>query len=131
MLSVRQLLFDSGRTPALIREAESGASAASATRNQIEQAVVSGARQAYFGMLAAEQVFLARTQRQDLAALNLRGAQARYREGIASKADVTEAEVELANAQLDLIRARNGVDLAYASLNNALGLPPNECRPKK
>ena len=123
-LSVRQLLFDSGRTPALIREAESGASAASATRNQIEQAVVFGARQAYFRVLAAEQVFLARTQGQDLAALNLRAAQARYQEGVAPKADVTKAEVELANAQLDLIRARNGVDLAYASLNNALGLPP-------
>jgi TolC family type I secretion outer membrane protein len=123
-LGVRQLLFDSGRTPALIRGAESGAGAASATRDQVEQAVVFGARQAYFGVLAAEQVFLARTQGQELAALNLRAAQARYREGIAPKADVTKAEVELANAQLDRIRARNGVDLAYASLNNALGLPP-------
>jgi outer membrane protein len=123
-LSVRQLLFDSGRTPGLIREAESGADAASATRDQVEQAVVFGARQAYFGVLAAEQVFLARAQGQELAALNLSAAQARYREGIAPKADVTKAEVELANAQLDLIRGRNGVDLAYASLNNALGLPP-------
>jgi TolC family type I secretion outer membrane protein len=123
-LSVRQLLFDSGRTPALIREAESGAGAASATRDQVEQAVVFGARQAYFGVLAAEQVLLARTQGQELAALNLRAAQARYQEGVAPKADVTKAEVELANAQLDAIRARNGVQLAYASLNNALGLPP-------
>ena len=123
-LSVRQLLFDSGRTPALIREAEAGTGAASATRDQVEQSVVFGARQAYFGVLAAEQVFLARTQGQELAAFNLRAAQARHREGVAPKADVTKAEVELANAQLDVIRARNGVDLAYASLSNALGLPP-------
>jgi len=123
-LSVRQLLFDSGRTPALIREAEAGTDAVSATRDQVEQSVVFGARQAYFGVLAAEQVFLARTQGQELAAFNLRAAQARHREGVAPKADVTKAEVELANAQLDVIRARNGVDLAYASLSNALGLPP-------
>jgi len=123
-LSVRQLLFDSGRTPALIRQAESGASATLATRDQVEQVVVFGARQAYFGVLSTEQVLLVRTQGQELAALNLRAAQARYQEGIAPKADVTKAEVEFANAQLDAIRAQNGVQLAYASLNNAVGLPP-------
>jgi len=123
-LSVRQLLFDSGRTSALIRQAESGASATLATRDQVEQVVVFGARQAYFGVLSAEQVLLARAQGQELSALNLRVAQARYQEGVAPKADVTKAEVELANAQLDLIRAENGVGLAYATLNNALGLPP-------
>ena len=123
-LSVHQLLFDSGRTPALIRGAELEAGAALATHDQVEQVVVFGARQSYFGVLAAEQVLLARTQRQELAALNLKAAQARYQEGIAPKADVTKAEVELATAQLDAIRAQNGVQLAYASLNNALGLPP-------
>ena len=123
-LNVRQLLFDSGRTPALISQAESGASATLATRDQVEEVVVFGARQAYFGVLAAEQVLLARAQGQELAALNLRVAQVRYQEGVAPKADVTKAEVEVANAQLDLIRAENGVGLAYAMLNNALGLPP-------
>jgi len=123
-LSVHQLLFDSGRTPALIRGAELEAGAALATHDQVEQVVVFGARQSYFGVLAAEQVLLARTQGQELAALNLKAAQARYQEGIAPKADVTKAEVELATAQLDAIRAQNGVHLAYASLDDALGLPP-------
>jgi TolC family type I secretion outer membrane protein len=122
-LSVRQLLFDSGRTPALIHEAESGRDAISATRDEVEQAVVFGARQSYFGVLAAGQVLEAQTQARDLSALHLKVAQARYQEGIAPKADVTKAEVELSNAELDLIRAQNGVSLAYAALSNALGLP--------
>jgi len=122
-LSVRQLLFDSGRTTALIREAKLGASAALATRDEVEQAVVFGARQTYFGVLAAEQVLEAQTQARDLSALHLKVAQARYQEGIAPKADVTKTEVELANAELDLIRAQSGVSLAYAALSNALGLP--------
>jgi len=122
-LSMRQLLFDSGRTPALIHEAESGRDAISATRDEVEQAVVFGARQTYFGVLAAGQVLEAQTQARDLSALHLKVAQARYQEGIAPKADVTKAQVELANAELDLIRAQSGVSLAYAALSNALGLP--------
>jgi TolC family type I secretion outer membrane protein len=122
-LSMRQLLFDSGRTPALIHEAESGRDAISATRDQVEQAVVFGARQSYFGVLTAEQVLKAQTEARALSALHLKVAQARYQEGIAPKADVTKAEVELANAELDLIRAQSGVSLAYAALSNALGLP--------
>jgi outer membrane protein TolC len=122
-LGLRQLLFDSGRTSALIRESRSALTATSATRDQVEQSVVFGARQAYFGVLAAEQVLAAQTQARDLSALHLKVGQARYQEGLAPKADVTKAEVELANAELDLIRAQNGVSLAYATLSNALGLP--------
>ena len=122
-LGLRQLLFDSGRTSALVRESRSALTATSATRDQVEQSVVFGARQAYFGVLAAEQVLAAQTQARDLSALHLKVGQARYQEGLAPKADVTKAEVELANAELDLIRAQNGVNLAYATLSNALGLP--------
>jgi len=123
-LDLKQLLFDSGRTPALIQEAESTLYATAATYAQTEQAVVFGARQSYFRVLAAEQLAAARTQARDLAELHLKAARARHDQGIAPKADMTKADVEVANAELDLIRAHNEVRLAYAALNNALGLPP-------
>ncbi len=123
-LGLRQLLFDSGRTSALIRESKSSLTATSATRDQVKQTVVFGVRQAYFGVLVSEEVLRARTQARDLSALHLKVAQARYQEGLAPKADITKAEVELANANLELIRAQNEVSLAYATLSNALGLPP-------
>jgi outer membrane protein TolC len=43
--------------------------------------------------------------------------------GIVAKVDVLRSQVELANAQQELIKAENAYDIAVASLNNVVGLP--------
>jgi outer membrane protein len=123
-ISAKQLIYDSGRTPAAIRDAEYALAASAAEYSDVEQSVVLGVRQSYYGVLAAEQLVVTQTQAHDLSELHLKEARARHDEGIAPKADVTKAEVEVANAELNLIRAKNEVSLAYAALENALGLPP-------
>jgi len=123
-VSAKQLIHDSGRTTASIRDAKYALAASTASYSDVEQSVVLGVRQSYYGVLAAEQLVSAQSQARDLSELHLREAQARHNEGIAPKADVTKAEVEVSNARLALIRAENGVNLAYAALSNALGLPP-------
>ena len=52
---------------------------------------------------------------------SLRVATARFNAGSAVKTDVLNLDVKLAQAQEDLILARNGVQLAVASLNTAIG----------
>ncbi|MHB9036016.1 MAG: TolC family protein [Armatimonadota bacterium] len=123
-VSVKQLLYDSGRTPAAIRDAKFLLTASVADYSDVEQIVALGVRQSYYGVLAAAQFVDAQIQARDLSQLHLEEARARYHEGIAPKADVTKAEVELSSAELGLIQAQNGVALAYAALNNALGIPP-------
>lgn len=123
-ISAKQLIYDSGRTPAAIRDAKYSLAASTAEYSDVEQTVVLGVRQSYYRVLAAEQLVAAQTQARALSELHLKQASARHAEGIAPKADVTKAEVELANAELNLIRAKNEVSLAYAALDNALGLPP-------
>ncbi|ACC98727.1 Outer membrane efflux protein [Elusimicrobium minutum Pei191] len=49
-------------------------------------------------------------------------AQSFFNVGIRPKIDVTNAEVNLNNAKLNLIRAQNSVRTAYAVLNNLMGL---------
>jgi outer membrane protein TolC len=66
--------------------------------------------------VAVAEASLARSQ------LNLRSAQGFFDVGTKPKSDVTKAEVEVANAQVALIRARNQVRLAETTLANALGL---------
>ncbi|MHB1457746.1 MAG: TolC family protein [Armatimonadota bacterium] len=119
----KQLISDGGRTTASIQSAKYTFASTTASYNEVEQNVILGARQGYYGVLAAEQLVDAQVQARNLSELHTIQAKARYDEGIAPKADVTKAEVELANAELSLIRARNNVSLAYGSLNNALGLP--------
>jgi len=52
---------------------------------------------------------------------NLRVANERLKAGGALKTDALNLEVQLAHAQEDLIRARNGVKLSLAALNTAIG----------
>lgn len=54
---------------------------------------------------------------------HLKNVQAQYGVGTVAKSDVLRSEVQLANAQQDLIKAKNNNDLAIASLNNVIGLP--------
>ena len=55
-------------------------------------------------------------------AAHLKNVQAQYEVGTVAKSDVLRSEVELANAQQNLIKAQNTYELAVSSLNNVMGL---------
>lgn len=54
---------------------------------------------------------------------HLRNVNAQFRVGTVAKVDVLESQVELANAQQNLVRTQNNYDVAVAELNNYIGLP--------
>jgi TolC family type I secretion outer membrane protein len=118
----RQLIYDFGKTAALVDEARAGSRVASGELERVRDLVVQNVRQAYFNLLQARRLVgvadaaLARSE------LNLRSAQGFFDVGTKPKSDVTRAEVEVANARVDVIRARNLVRLTETSLANALGL---------
>jgi outer membrane protein len=76
---------------------------------------------AYFGMLSADK--LAKVAEDSLALANshLNQVQAMLDSGVATKADLLRAEVQVANSELALTRARNNFELAKDSFNNVLG----------
>jgi len=88
-----------------------------AVQNELIHQVTRG----YYGVLQA-QSFVA-VQEESVKSLeeNLRIATARFNAGSAVKTDVLNLEVKLAQAREDTIRAKNGVRLAIASLNTAIG----------
>ena len=103
-------------------EAKAGSRVASGELERVRDLVVQNVRQAYFSLLQARRLVgvadaaLARSE------LNLRSARGFFDVGTKPKSDVTRAEVEVANARVDVIRARNLVRLSETSLANALGL---------
>jgi outer membrane protein len=121
-LQGRQLIYDFGKTAALVNEARAGSRVASGELERVRDLVVQNVRQAYFSLLQARRLVgvadaaLARSE------LNLRSARGFFDVGTKPKSDVTRAEVEVANARVDVIRARNLVRLSETSLANALGL---------
>lgn len=118
----RQLIYDFGKTAALVDEAQAGTQVAINEVERVRDLVVQNVRQAYFNFLQAQRLVgvadaaLARSE------LNLRSAQGFFDVGTKPKSDVTKAEVEVANARVDVIRARNLVRFTESSLANALGL---------
>ncbi len=54
---------------------------------------------------------------------HLRNVNAQFRVGTVAKVDVLESQVELANAQQNLVNIQNSYDVAVAQLNNYIGLP--------
>ena len=55
--------------------------------------------------------------------MHLKQANAYYNIGVKPKLDVITAEYNLSNAKLGHIKAKNEIEIAMASLNNAMGLP--------
>ncbi|MEK7370012.1 MAG: TolC family protein, partial [candidate division NC10 bacterium] len=124
-LSVSQLLFDFGRTLA----ATDAAKAASETaREQVDlqrDLIVLAVKENYFNLLFAARLVVVNAQAVDRAELNLRSARGFFEVGTRPKFDVTRAEVDVANARVDLIRSQNAVSLARIAINTAMGIAIN------
>jgi outer membrane protein len=117
-----QLLFDFWKTPSLIQESRASFGQSEQDYAGSRQQVALDARAAYFGLLAAQR---ARKVQEETVRQNealLKQAQGFYKVGLKAKIDVTKAEANLYDAEANLIKARNAVDLARVTLMTALGL---------
>jgi outer membrane protein TolC len=121
-LEARQLIFDFGKTRAIVDEARAGLRLSEGELERIRELIVLNAKQAYYQLLQARRLVGVADAQVARAELNLRSARGFFDVGTKPKSDVTRAEVEVANARVAQIRARNNVRLAETSLANALGL---------
>jgi outer membrane protein TolC len=78
---------------------------------------------AFLDALTFDEVVRAAEQRREFAASNLRDAKARYQAQLVRGSDVTRAEVELANAEVVLSRARGDREATYLELGFLIGAP--------
>ena len=97
--------------------AEASAAMFAAARNQLVHEITRG----FFGVLQARA--FAEVQAESVKSIeeSLRIARERFDAGSAVRTDVLNLETQLAQANEDLIRARNGLQLAVAALNAAIG----------
>ena len=121
-LTLTQILFDFGQNLALIHRSQALAESAAADADTQRDTVIFSVQQSYFGLLAAYRLrdVAEETVRQNGEHLTL--AQGRYDVGVAPKFDVTQAQVQLAQAELGQVTARNNVALARETLRNTMGL---------
>ena len=121
-VSLSQILFDFGQSLDAIRAARATERSLEANESTIRETVIFNVKQAYFGLLTAKRLLAVANENVVQGQKHLDLAGGRFEVGVATRFDVTQAQVQLANAELAQVTARNNVAVATATLRNALGL---------
>ncbi len=121
-LGAQQNLWDFGKTSAKITGSEKSWEASKAETKASKQAVALGAETAYFTLLQAQAVLLVNRDALNHAQAHLDQVKGFLETGKGTRYNVIQAEVEVANAQLNLIRAENEMHNSHVKLENAIGV---------
>ncbi len=120
-VGVQWRLFDGGRRGADRRTAGLGADLAALQLEAARNELVHQVTRAYYSVLQARAFTVVQEEAVRSIEESLRVATERLKAGGAIKTDTLNLEVQLSQAREDLIRARNGIQLAVAALNTAIG----------
>lgn len=122
-VGVNMLLFDFGKTKASANISKKTFEAAENNLQGNVNDIIYQVKNSYYNLLYAMQQVAVYEDTVANYEIHLKQAKAYYDIGTKAKIDVTTAAYNLDNAKLSLIQARNSVDMSYAQLNNAMGLP--------
>ena len=125
-ISANMLLFDFGKTKA---NADAARRTYESSRYDAEtsiESVIYNVKVAYYNMLFAQAQKIVYEDTVKDYELQLKQAQAYYNIGKKAKIDVTTAQYNLGNAKVNLIKAKNTLELAAVELANAVGIPELE-----
>jgi outer membrane protein len=119
-------LFLGGRNYLGYQQAQLGRDASEQARARAEQQVIFGVIRAYDTVVLAEEAQSTVEASVRTAEANLASAEARYDAGMVVASDALAARVRLARLKEEAIAAASHVQLAHATLNEAMGLPQTQ-----
>ncbi len=122
-LNLSLTLFDFGGRHARVASARHLLDAAAATANSVSQQVVLGAVEAYYSVVAADGALGAAKSAEAAAAHSLEVARGRRDAGVATRADVLQAETAFDQAVLTRVQAAGLLKGAHGALAVTLGAP--------
>jgi outer membrane protein len=125
-VTLNQLLYDFGTIKSQVATARYNLQAANSDAETTLQTVIVNVQQGYFGLQQAQRLVKVSEEAITQFQQHLDLAKGRFKAGVAPKIDVTTAGVNLSNAQLNLITARNNAQVARVTLNNAMGIKASD-----
>lgn len=123
-LSVSQLLYDFGKTPSQVQKSSQGLESTQNDLKTTEKTLIRDVKQFYFEALKNQQLVNVRQEALDVRKKHLAQSRALYEEGMRPRIDVTRGEVEVSQAELQLVIARYGLRRSLIALEKLLGGPP-------
>lgn len=121
-LGLDVLVYDFGRTPAAVRQSCERRMAAEAMLNSVRNDVVYGVRSAFLDVCRSRELLQVAEESVRQFATHLEQVRAFAEVGTRMRYDVTKAEVDLGNAQLERIDATASLIRARAGLVHSMGL---------
>ncbi len=122
-LSVMQPVFNGGKGYLGRKQARIARESAVLDRNRARQEAEFNVIKAFYGVLLAKEYHAVAVQSLETSAANVKLAEARYRAGAVLQSDLLRAKVQYAEVKEMATRSENGVKLAAANLNFAMGVP--------
>ncbi|MDR1649993.1 MAG: TolC family protein [Synergistaceae bacterium] len=117
-------VFDANRSKYATDAQRKSLSAAEANREQTLSQIRANVKSSYMNLLLSSAVRGQRRESVDAFRRHLEQARGFYEAGSKPRFDVTKAEVDLGSAELALLEAESDIDIAQASLLNAIGVEP-------
>lgn len=117
-----QTIFDFGKTISKVAASSDLVHVSDQNLRSAKEDVILNTHISYFNYLAAVRVQVVDSETVNQALEHLRQARAFYKAGTVPQYDVVDAQVEVANARVNLIQAKNNVKIARVQLENVLGI---------
>ena len=117
-----QLIWDFGRTTGRWRASQQTAEAQRSTEDQTQRNVLANAQTAYFNSLAQQSLVQVAQETLENEKRRLSLVQAQVQVGTRPEIDQLQQRTAVANAQVQLIQARNNAATSRALLNQAMGV---------
>jgi len=121
--SLNQLIYDFGKTATQVKIQNLSLDASRSDLTNTTDQTVFAVKQAYYGLVQAKYNVLVAEDTVKQTQQQLDQARGFYQVGTKPKFDVTQAEVNLSAAKLNLIRNENAFRIAKVILNNVMGVP--------
>ena len=120
------LLYDFGNRNANLENARQLLLSASATQSSVVQVVLLSATVAYYQVQANIAALDAAREVERAGEESYKAANARYKAGVATPADMLQAKTAYAQLTLARITSEGNLQIAYGNLVNLMGLPANQ-----
>ncbi|MDD4356399.1 MAG: TolC family protein [Smithellaceae bacterium] len=121
-LNLNQTLFDFGKTYTKVRIQSLQKESSEADLKDIIASVILGVKESYYSFLKAKMSATVAEETMKQFQQHYDVARAFFETGKISKIDVTSAEVNLSNANIQFISAQNALRVALVKLNQAMGV---------
>jgi len=123
MLSMNQLIYDFGKTSTSLNFSKNTYESYKNNLQSIINDTIFNVKDAYYYLLYTIQQEAVLMDTVEKFENHLEQTKAFYEIGTRPKVDFIMAEYNLSSAKLNYIKAKNEVEMAFARLNNAMGLP--------